>query len=112
MTTERIHFRLLQTPCCNSLLCWVNPRLPTYCPECATRIYPEIRSNVLMDDDKAILKYSDEALANYHRQRPLDDPMPQIHIGKSLYNLPPGEYRMEIHVVDGKLIAELPEADR
>lgn len=57
MTLERVHFRLLHTPCCGSLLCWVNPRLPNYCPECGTRIYPEIRSSVHFEDLEATLKY-------------------------------------------------------
>lgn len=55
-TTERVMFRLLQTPCCNSLLCWVNPRLPNNCPECGKFIYPEIRSCVMLYDSDAILK--------------------------------------------------------
>ena len=33
---QRAHFRLMQVPCCNSLLCWVNPRLPNLLPECET----------------------------------------------------------------------------
>src|SRR5262245_26836305 len=28
-----VHFRLIQMPCCGQMLCWVNPRLPNYCPE-------------------------------------------------------------------------------
>lgn len=55
-TTERVHFRLLTTPCCTALLCWVNPRLPTYCPECGTSIYPAIKSCITHDDSNAILK--------------------------------------------------------
>jgi hypothetical protein len=35
-TKERAHFRLIQAPCRGTLLCWVNPRLPNYCPECET----------------------------------------------------------------------------
>jgi hypothetical protein len=60
MTYERVHFRLLQTPCCNSLLCWVNPRLPSHCPECGRSIYPEIKGCILMDDSNAGLKYSSQ----------------------------------------------------
>jgi len=55
-STERVPFRLLQTPCCGTLLCWVNPRLPAYCPECGKFIYPEIKNGVLQRDDDAILK--------------------------------------------------------
>lgn len=41
-TTEFIVFKLLQMPCCGHQLCWVNPRWPTYCPECGTLVYPRI----------------------------------------------------------------------
>lgn len=58
MSTERVHFKLLVTPCCSTLLCWVNPRLPTYCPECGTHIYPDIKSHVTFDDNNATLRYS------------------------------------------------------
>lgn len=55
-TTERVPFRLLRTPCCGSLLCWVNPRLPNYCPECGKGIYPEIKSCITVEDNNAFLK--------------------------------------------------------
>lgn len=70
MTIERVHFKLLLTPCCSTMLCWVNPRLPTYCPECGKHIYPEIKSGVQMDDINATLRYSDEAMTAYHRSKP------------------------------------------
>lgn len=60
-TTERVHFRFLQAPCCSALLCWVNPRLPNYCPECGTHIFPAIRSCVLNSDDSAFLKVDHSA---------------------------------------------------
>jgi NADH pyrophosphatase NudC (nudix superfamily) len=60
VTTERVHFRLLKTPCCGTLLCWVNPRFPNYCPECSARIFPEIRGCVIMNDDTATLKYTEK----------------------------------------------------
>lgn len=41
---EKVPFRLFQMPCCGMLLCWVNPRLPTYCPECGKRCLLELRS--------------------------------------------------------------------
>lgn len=31
---EKVPFRLLRFACCGFLCCWVNPRIPTYCPEC------------------------------------------------------------------------------
>jgi hypothetical protein len=29
----RAHLRLISMPCCGQMLCWVNPRLPNYCPK-------------------------------------------------------------------------------
>ena len=58
-TTERVHFRLLQTACCHSLLCWVNPRFPMYCPECGKFIYPEIKGCVTHSDTEGILKITE-----------------------------------------------------
>lgn len=55
-TTERVHFRLIQTPCCGQLLCWVNPRFPSFCPECGKGIYPEVKSAVVQTDENGILK--------------------------------------------------------
>jgi hypothetical protein len=46
-------FRLINTECCHVILCWVNPRLPTYCPECGKRIYPQVKSWVTYQDNKA-----------------------------------------------------------
>ncbi len=55
-TTERVPFRLINTECCHTLLCWVNPRLPNYCPECGKRCYPDVRGWIVEKDDHAILK--------------------------------------------------------
>ena len=60
-TTERVAFRLLRMPCCQHLLCWVNPRLPTYCPECGAPCIGRLRTEreaVLVDDRSAMLTYS------------------------------------------------------
>jgi hypothetical protein len=60
MTQELVHFRLIQTPCCGHLLCWVNPRLPTYCPECSTHILRVLRqdgSQILITDEGAWLHF-------------------------------------------------------
>lgn len=65
MAVERAHFRHLVTPCCSSLLCWVNPRLPNYCPECGTRIYPEIKSGVMTSDENATIRYKDDLISNH-----------------------------------------------
>lgn len=56
-SNERVHFKLLQNPCCSALLCWVNPRLPNYCPECGEFIFPAIKSCVTSSDDNANLRY-------------------------------------------------------
>lgn len=61
--TERIVFRLVQTPCCEALLCWVNPRLPNYCPECGKFVFPTIKGCVLATDDEAFLKYDSKRIA-------------------------------------------------
>jgi hypothetical protein len=57
---ERIQFRLIQTPCCGTMLCWVNPRLPTYCPECGVNIFRQLRFNgsmILISDERAWLEH-------------------------------------------------------
>ena len=55
--TEFVRFSLIFTPCCGTLLCWVNPRLPNYCPECGEKILLRIRGkeNVTLVDDEARL---------------------------------------------------------
>lgn len=61
-THERIKFRVFSMPCCGFNLCWVNPRLPTYCPECGSIVYKQLRFNgephILLADDNAVLEYS------------------------------------------------------
>jgi hypothetical protein len=39
----RAHFRFISMPCCGQLLCWINPRLPNYCPECGKFIYATLK---------------------------------------------------------------------
>lgn len=56
---EIINFRLFRMPCCGQMLCWVNPRLPTHCPECGKSVLTELRSNpdcTMMHDTEAQLK--------------------------------------------------------
>jgi hypothetical protein len=58
---EQVHFRLLHMHgCCGALLCWVNPRLPSYCPECGKQVYPQVREGVMISDDKARLQYQEK----------------------------------------------------
>ena len=55
-TTEVIKFKLLHMECCHHHLCWVNPRLPSYCPACGSPCYPQVRGWALVQDDAALLK--------------------------------------------------------
>lgn len=57
---ERVFFRLIKMPCCGHLLCWVNPRLPTYCPECGKLMFTELKFDgtaFLVRDQDAKLSY-------------------------------------------------------
>jgi hypothetical protein len=46
---ERVPFRHLHMPCCNIILCWVNPRRPMYCPECGARIFNHFPNSKWME---------------------------------------------------------------
>lgn len=54
---ERVPFRILHMECCGHLLCWVNPRFPTHCPECGKCVYPQVRSWVTLLDTNARLSF-------------------------------------------------------
>lgn len=55
---EKVHFRLLACPECNHQVCWVNPRLPSYCPDCGKHIYARLRTGVsVLIDCPAWLRY-------------------------------------------------------
>jgi len=43
MTNEPVKFSLIQMPCCGHSLCWLNPRLPNYCPECGKFVLRELQ---------------------------------------------------------------------
>jgi ribosomal protein S27E len=62
---QQVPFRLLQCPKCHTLLCWVNPRLPNYCPECGKWIMMEIKSNVLQSYHDAWLIYEIDSEEKY-----------------------------------------------
>lgn len=47
-TTEMIQFKLFQMECCGHMLCWVNPRFPSYCPQCGKGVYPQVRGWVIV----------------------------------------------------------------
>ena len=54
---ERIVFRLFNLDCCGHMLCWVNPRYPSYCPNCGLLVYPNIKSQAVIIDDNASIRY-------------------------------------------------------
>ena len=62
MSIQRVEFRLIQMECCGHLLCWVNPRYPTYCPQCGKFVYNDIRGWVTFKDINATLRI--EGLSN------------------------------------------------
>lgn len=57
--TERVHFRLIKMPCCSHMFCSVNPRWPSFCPNCGTHIFPQVRGSAIISDEAATLKYDE-----------------------------------------------------
>lgn len=57
--TQIVILRVFSMPCCHHQICWVNPRLPTFCPECGARVFDKVREGILFTDDHAILKCKD-----------------------------------------------------
>lgn len=61
MTKEPVLFRLIVTPCCGQMLCWVNPRLPNFCPECGKSVYMDLKFHkkecILISHPEAMLEY-------------------------------------------------------
>lgn len=57
--TERVHFRLINMPCCNHMFCNVNHRWPSFCPNCGVHVFPNVKGCAVISDDHAILKYDD-----------------------------------------------------
>lgn len=61
-TNQEVLFRLIQTPCCNVLLCYVNPRLPNYCSECGAKIYAKLKTgNGILESKTGWLKLLDKS---------------------------------------------------
>jgi hypothetical protein len=58
---ERVRFTLIVTPCCHTMLCYVNPRMPNYCSECGERLFAMKKNPeaILFTDYDAQLKYND-----------------------------------------------------
>lgn len=65
IVNENVIFRLIKTPCCGSLQCHVNHRLPNYCSECGRLIHLELLHGdcILVTDRDAWLKYNVPATA-------------------------------------------------
>ncbi len=62
MINERIHFRIFICPLCSHQFCWVNPRLPSHCPECGGSIIGHLmadKARTVVDDPDARLRYHD-----------------------------------------------------
>ena len=59
---ERVPFKLINMECCSHLLCWINPRFPTYCPECGKCCYPAVRGWATHNDSAAILSVNMEIM--------------------------------------------------
>jgi hypothetical protein len=54
---ETIEFRLFHMECCGHMLCWVNPRFPTHCPQCGKMCYPAVKGWVTHKDSQATLRW-------------------------------------------------------
>lgn len=58
---ERVVFKMFSMECCGHLLCWVNPRYPTYCPCCGKNVFTHIKQWVVFSDDEAVLEHHSDA---------------------------------------------------
>lgn len=58
MSIQQVEFRLYNMECCGHLLCWVNPRHPSFCPQCGKHVYPQIKGWFTETDKNATLKLS------------------------------------------------------
>jgi len=61
-TYERISFRMFALECCGHLLCWVNSRFPSFCPNCGKSIYPSVKGQAVIIDENAAIRYSAKPL--------------------------------------------------
>lgn len=57
VVNEHIRFRYLVMGCCKIQLCWVNPRLPNYCPECGQSCFANVKGYVTLYDEEAHITY-------------------------------------------------------
>jgi hypothetical protein len=72
-SNQWVQFRLIQMPCCNTLICWVNPRRPMYCPECGVRVFHYFPKWEWENKfSKATLRVDDDDKADYFKGAPPD----------------------------------------
>lgn len=62
---ELVKFRLFRMPCCDHLLCWLNPRLPTYCPECGKLIFHEMKHLAPLTEGEKWISVGPDGLHNW-----------------------------------------------
>jgi hypothetical protein len=66
LVTTFVHFRVFAMPCCGANICWVNPRLPNYCPECGAFVYAKLKmypTNYVLFSSEAQLKHPRDVVA-------------------------------------------------
>jgi tRNA uridine 5-carbamoylmethylation protein Kti12 len=65
-SNQQVQFRLIQMPCCHTLICWVNPRRPNYCPECGKHVYHKFSGPRWQEQYSAAwLRIEDDDKANW-----------------------------------------------
>lgn len=57
---QAVPFTVYEMPCCGHMLCWVNPRRPTYCPECGKQVLTSVRAGARFHDAHAELHFQRE----------------------------------------------------
>jgi hypothetical protein len=48
-------------PCCGHNVCWVNPRLPSFCPDCGKNVIHALGASITVRR-QAILEIEDEEI--------------------------------------------------
>ncbi len=65
--SEKVQLRLYNMECCGHMLCWVNPRPPTHCPQCGKVVYPQVRGWAVVTED-AWLRVGEDSAAKEEDQ--------------------------------------------
>lgn len=60
MASQVVILRVIHMPCCHHQVCWVNPRLPNYCPECGVFIFEKVRAGIMAQYDNALLHFQED----------------------------------------------------